>query len=424
MQNSRAILLLLIANSISGVSQGISILAVPWYFTGIINREDLFGPIYFVITAISLGWGLYAGTLIDRYSRKNIFLVINLAGLSILTVISGWGFANHTLPWFLVAAVFATTVFVYNIHFPNLYAFAQEITAKEDYARVTTLLEIQAQITYTTAGAMAAMLLSGFDGSFSLMGCRVLLPFSFSAWKIHEIFAIDAATYLIAFLIIYRIKSLPVVDKQIDRSGLRSRMKTGFSYLKKHPLLFNFGNASLLLFLTILIFSTYVMPVYVDSFLQRGGNVYGMADMFFSFGALLAGFLTTKIFAEKDAVQGIIILTLVSGLMYLAMLTSTQVALFFVCNFIIGACNSAVRIQRVTYLFHHIPNSVIGRAGSVFFVVNVFLRLCLIAVFALPFFHTGINILYAVAAMAAVCFIASAILLVNYKALMAEPETH
>ncbi len=424
MKNTRAIFLLLMANSISGVSQGISLLAVPWYFTGIINREDLFGPIYFVITAISLVWGLYAGTLIDRYSRKNIFLVINLAGLAILTTVSALGFVNHSLSWFMVAAVFATTVFVYNIHFPNLYAFAQEITVKEDYARVTSLLEIQGQITYTTAGAMAAMLLSGFDGNISLGRFNFSFPFSFRAWQIHEIFAIDAATYLIAFLIIYRIKSLPVADKQIDLSGLRSRMKTGFSYLKQHPLLFYFGNASLMLFLTIIIFSTYVMPVYVDSFLHRGGNVYGMADMFFSAGALLAGFLTTKIFAEKDAVRGIIVLSVIAGLMYLTMTTNTYVSAFFLCNFIIGACNSAVRIQRVTYMFHHIPNSVIGRAGSLFFVINVLFRLCLIALFALPFFHAGINILYAVAVLASVCFIAAAILIVNYKALLAEPETH
>lgn len=424
MKNSRAIFLLLLANSISGVAQGISMLAIPWYFTGVIHREELFGQAYFFITAVSLFWGLYAGTLIDRYSRKRIFLVMNIAGLAILSSISALGFVHDSLPWFLVAAVFATTAFIYNIHFPNLYAFAQEITDKDDYGRVTSLLEIQGQVTFTIAGALSAMLLVGVENRFTVFGYTVALPFSFAAWKIHEIFAIDAATYLIAFLIIYQIKSLPVVSKEVDMSGLRSRMKTGFSYLKKHPLLFHFGNASLLLFLTILIFGTYVQPVYVDSFLQRGGNVYALADMAFSMGAVLAGFLTTKIFAEKNTVGGIIVLSVIAGLMYVIMLFNTAVALFFLCNFIIGACNSAVRIQRVTYLFHHIPNSVIGRAGSVFFVINVFLRLCLIAVFALPFFHTGVNILYAVAVMAAICFAAAIILLVNYKALMVEPETH
>lgn len=421
MQNSRAIFLLLLANSISGVAQGISMLAIPWYFTGVIHREELFGEAYFIITALSLFWGLYAGTLIDRYSRKRIFLVMNLSGLFILSTISLIGFKNDFLPWYLVALIFATTASIYNIHFPNLYAFAQEITAKKDYARVTSLLEIQGQITFTIAGALAALLLNGVTQQSGFLGMHIPFPFEFSAWKIHEIFAVDAVTYLIAFVIIYRIKSLPVVEKTIDTGHLRERIKTGFSFLKKNPLLFHFGNGSLLVFLTILIFGTYVQPAYVNTVLHKSGDAYAFGDMTFSFGAVLAGFLTTKFFAEKNVVLGIILLSVISGLMYLVMATNHIMFLFFVANFVIGACNAAIRIQRITYLFHHIPNHIIGRANSVFFMTNVFLRLCLIGTFTLPFFHQSTNIIYAVAGMAVICFIGAAILFVNYKYLAKEP---
>ena len=421
MQNSRAIFLLLLANSISGVAQGISMLAIPWYFTGVIHREELFGKAYFIITALSLFWGLYAGTLIDRYNRKRIFLAMNLSGLFILSAVSLIGFKNDFLPWYLVALIFATTASIYNIHFPNLYAFAQEITDKKDYARVTSLLEIQGQITFTIAGAMAALLLNGVTQQSGVLSMHIPFPFEFRAWKIHEIFAVDAITYLIAFVIIYRIKSLPVVEKKIDTSHLRERIKTGFSFLKKNPLLFSFGNASLLVFLTILVFGTYVQPAYVNTFLHKGGDVYAFGDMTFSFGAVLAGFLTTKIFAEKNAVLGIILLSIVSGLMYFVMATNHFVLLFFAANFVIGACNAAIRIQRITYLFHHIPNHIIGRANSVFFMLNVFLRLCLIGAFTLPFFHQGINILYGVAGMGLICFAGAAILFMYYQSLINEP---
>jgi len=421
MKNSRAIFLLLLANSISGVAQGISMLAIPWYFTGVIHREELFGKAYLFITAISLFWGVYAGTLIDRYSRKKIFLVMNLAGLFMLTAVTLIGFKSDGLPWYLVAIIFTTTAFIYNIHFPNLYAFAQEITVKEDYGRVTSLLEIQGQITFTIAGAIAAMLLSGINHHINFFGFDISLPFAFRAWKIHEIFAIDAITYLIAFVIIYRIKSLPVVEQKIDTSHLRERMKVGFSFLKNHPLIFHFGNASLSVFLTILVFGTYIQPMYVDSVLHKGGDVYAFGDMAFSLGAVLAGFLTTKIFAEKNVVLGIILLSVVSGAMYLVMSFCYLLGLFFVANFIIGACNSAIRIQRVTYLFHHIPNHIIGRASSIFFVVNVFFRMCLIGAFTLPFFHQSTNVLYAVMSLAVICFGGAAILFINYKALVKEP---
>ena len=106
MQNSRAIFLLLLANSVSGVAQGIAMLAVPWYFTGVIQSEGLFGKVYLWVTAISLFWGLYAGTIIDRYDRKKIFLGINLAGLTVISTITAIGFYQQSLHWFFVAVVF------------------------------------------------------------------------------------------------------------------------------------------------------------------------------------------------------------------------------------------------------------------------------------------------------------------------------
>ena len=422
MKNSRAIFLLLLANSISGVAQGISMLAIPWYFTAVIHQETLFGQAYFVITSISLVWGLYAGTLVDRYSRKRIFLVINLVGLCVLGSIVVSGFAQGSLPWYLVALAFANTMFIYNIHFPNLYAYAQEITPSEDYSRITSLLEIQGQLTFAIAGGLAAILLKGLGPHIHFAGLEFNLPFTIRAWKIYEIFAVDAATYLIAFLIIYRIQSLPVVKKNIDVSSLKERVKTGFAFLSKHQLLFIFGNASLLVFLTIIVFGTYIQPVYVDSFLHRGGSTYALGDMSFSIGALIAGFLTTRIFGEKKAVLGIIALSAIGGGMYLCMALSAITILFFLANFIIGACNAAIRIQRITYLFRHIPNHIIGRANSIFFVINVLFRMCLIGVLTLPLFHNGTSIIYSLAIMSAICLVGAAILMFKYKALMKQPE--
>lgn len=421
MKNRGAIFLLLLANSISGVAQGISMLAIPWYFTGVLHSEELFGKAYFVITALSLFWGLYAGTLVDKFDRKKIFLITNLAGFFILSTVSAYGFMHQDLPWYLVAVVFATTVFVYSIHFPNLYAFAQQITPKEQYSRITSLLEIQGQLTFTIAGGLAAVMLTGMHGKLNLFGLGVSLPFSIKAWSIYEIFAVDAATYLLSFLIIYGIKTLHTEKRPADTASLTTRIKTGFDFLKKHPAIFHFGNASLLLFLTILIFGTYIQPVYVAAFLKQSGDVYALGDMTFSAGALLAGFITTKIFNEKNAVRGVIILSIVAGAMYGFMAFNTILPLFFVANFIIGSCNAAVRIQRITFLFHHTPNHIIGRTGSVFFMVNVVLRLCLISVFTLPFFHIGTNIVFAVMILALICLTGAAILIYQYKNLKQQP---
>ncbi|MBL0342185.1 MAG: MFS transporter [Bacteroidetes bacterium] len=91
MKNKNALFLLLSANIISGFAQGISMLAIPWYFTSIIDEAALFGTIYAATTFGSLFWNLYAGTLIDRYPRKSIFIYVSLVCGIILLGVSTWG---------------------------------------------------------------------------------------------------------------------------------------------------------------------------------------------------------------------------------------------------------------------------------------------------------------------------------------------
>ena len=78
MRNQQAIKLLFISNIISGFAQGISMIAIPWYLIKILDQELLFTSFYFFLTFLTLFWGLYAGTIIDRYSRKKVFIYIIL----------------------------------------------------------------------------------------------------------------------------------------------------------------------------------------------------------------------------------------------------------------------------------------------------------------------------------------------------------
>jgi MFS transporter, DHA3 family, macrolide efflux protein len=407
MKNNRAILLLLLANSISGIAQGISMLAIPWFFTTIIHSEERFSSIYLVVTSISLVWGIYAGTLVDRYSRKHLFLAINIVGMLVLGAASITGYYTGELHWIWVASVFACTVFIYNIHFPALYALAQEITPKERYGKITSQLEVQGQLTWTIAGGVAAMLLSGVDSDIPIWGS--VISIHFRPWHIYEIFTIDALTYIVALVMIWYIRTEPIIDRAVDTDDLIQRVRTGFDYLLRHPILFVFGNASMLLFLTILIHSTLVNPIYVNKFLHLGGETYAASDMVFSMGALVAGFMTTRLFGERYRISGIVGTSVFAGLMYLVHLFHDILPWYFVSYFMIGFCNSACRVLRVTYLFTHIPNNVIGRTNSIFFVMNVFMRMLLTGLFALPLFHQGSNIVWANAVLAAICIVGGVI---------------
>ena len=116
MQNKQAIILLFIANIISGLAQGISMIAIPWYFVEVVSRPEVFASAYLLITFLTLFWGLYAGTLVDRYSRKNLFIIVNLICGLLTGAISCYGFQIQYLPDLLVLLVFGITIFNYNVH--------------------------------------------------------------------------------------------------------------------------------------------------------------------------------------------------------------------------------------------------------------------------------------------------------------------
>ena len=102
MKNKQAITLLFISNIISGFAQGISMMAIPWYFVDIIDKPEMFAFFYLFITFLTLFWGLYAGTIVDRYSRKKVFIYTNLICGSVIGLISYYGFLNDSNPEYLL----------------------------------------------------------------------------------------------------------------------------------------------------------------------------------------------------------------------------------------------------------------------------------------------------------------------------------
>jgi MFS family permease len=394
LKNKKALTLLFTANAISGFAQGISMLAIPWYFADVLNDSASFGIIYSFTTLATLFWGLYSGTLIDRFPRKNIFLALCTFSFLILSTVASIGFYLGELPTILVALVFCATIFNYNMHYPNLYAFGQEITEKENYGKTNSLIEIIGQSTSVLSGAFAAILLTGVNQE--LLNSIGLNNFTLdiTPWKLHEIFLLDAFTYVIAFSLIWFIKYTPVKPKVVDTGDILTRLKQGVSFLKKYPLLLYFGMSSFAIFIVVLIHIHQLMPIYINNHLHASGGVYAIAEMTCAFGALLSGIGIRWVFKNTNSVKAIIILMTTSIIMFeLLVFTKSPYVLSFVC-FVLGISNAGARILRITYLFNHIPNHIIGRTGSVFQSLNILFRFILISIFALPFFGEENNIIW------------------------------
>lgn len=421
MTNKRAISLLFLANSISGCAQGISMIGVVWYINSVLKVGSIYGVFYAFVVLCSMFWGLFAGTLIDRYNRKNIFLGINLVGGIVLLSAAGIGFSLDKVPFALSAMVFAATTFVYNIHYPTLYAIAQEISEPKDYVRITSYIEIQGQATTVLSGAMAALLMQGYQtGDATFLQDFIPTWFHFAPWKLPSILLLDGITYLVSLAVIWFVQYTPIKSRVIDHSSIKERMMYGIDYLRNNRLVLVFGTASLAVFITIIICSYYQMPVYIDKFLHRQSAVFAGSELFFAFGALFAGIFARYLFKKINIVPKVIALSILAALCYFVFIFNKNLAVFFCCNFLLGLSNAAIRIYRVTYLFNLVPNHVIGRVNGILNLTSYFFRFLIGLFFAIPYFNLEEGVIYCMLFLALFCLLGTVIILSRYKILVAE----
>ena len=410
MKNLSALVLLFTANTISGFSQGACMIAIPWYFVDSLEAPGLFGIIYFCVNLISIFWGPYAGTLVDKYNRKHLFLAENVFGATIFLSTAAYGFALGSLPTALVILCFAATFFVYNIHYPTLFAFAQEIIEEKYYGKISTWLEIQGQFTSMISGAIAAVLLSGvIQGPTSFLGLNINIPFSIEAWPLHKIFLMDGITYTISFLLISLMTFVPTVIRNREKGNVIKQFKIGINFLKKNPMIFVFGNAAYFIFVTIMIANFMILPTHISTTLNGSGNEFATCEIFYSIGALTAGLSVRYLFKRTTTVKGNIILTLLGAFTLLGIGITSKIWMVYILLLFLALSNSGSRIMRVIYLFNHVPNQVIGRTQSVFQFINIAFRLTFIGIFSLAFFTERTYLDFYVLAIFA--FIAAAILI-------------
>jgi len=392
LENRNAILKLFVANAISGFAQGLSMLSIPWYFTQI-GAASEYTLYYGLITFAMLFWGMAAGGVIDRFRRKNVFLGLTVVEGLIVLLAAIYGLYQGGLDKGIIILVFGVTVAGFQLHYPNLYAFIQQIVLPEQLRKVTSWIEIVGQST---------MLLSGTMGAFFLEGKQWTLTENFTLsipkLEIHEIFLLDGITYLIAFILIITLKYKPYTTlSPEDRVNFLERLKKGIQFLRERPALYGFGVSTQAVFVMILVQSFALAPIYVSEHLGADGAVYGLQTFFKAAGAILSGNISRLIFRKIPLSLSIVFLMCAAVLLEFSLLFTQSEELYLLAAFIFGYANSGIRIFRVTYILERVPNQIIGRVNSVISISVLLLRVFFILLFALPFFATGEGVRWAIA---------------------------
>jgi MFS family permease len=335
-----------------------------------------------------------AGGFVDRWPRKQVFVGTSLIQATILLAVSSLGFATGAIPDFLIIVIFATTLLGYQIHYPNLYAFAQEITPPQHYARLTSQLEITGQCTSILSGALAALLLSGCSAEGIPTWLGQLCGFSpiLRPWSLTEVFALDGLTYLVAAGLISRIRYVAQCPVRRETGSFGQRMTSCLAYLRQQPMLIVFGSFSNVVFVAVSVELHTLMPAYLLNHLKSGPLLTGAAQALFAVGALLAGILIRRLFASRSTQQAIIVLMSLAGASFAMVALGNSAFLFCAFCFLTGFANTGIRIFRMTYLLKKVPNYLMGRVNSVFTLTNTSMRTLFSLLFSQTYFTTGPHI--------------------------------
>jgi MFS family permease len=179
-----------------------------------------------------------------------------------------------------------------------------------------------------------------------------------------------------------------------------------------------FGTLSLSVFIVTLVEAFLLLPQYVANHLQRSADVFASADIYYSIGAVLAGFLTVRLFKHTTTLKGIIILMITAAGIFSWLFFSKSLFVFYLVSLLIGLTNAGVRVLRVTYLFKHINNDIMGRVSSIFSISHIVFRAIFIYVFSISFFNVSNNVIYAYLISGIFIVITIIPLIIKYKKLV------
>jgi MFS transporter, DHA3 family, macrolide efflux protein len=395
LKNRKALLLLFAANIISGFAQGITMLSVPWYFAQH-QASSQFNLIYGLVTCLTLIWGVYAGAIVDRFNRKHVFLGTNIVECVLLLGIAGFGFTYADMPLLMVVSVFAITLLGYHIHYPNMYAFVQEVSEPKYYAKVNSYIEISGQVTNILAGTLAAFLLEGLQTtqSLSIMGSTFTLSLDIAPWKLQEIFLLDGLTYIIAICLIALIRYQPQIELKREGGKVKEQLIMGWKFLRSQRAILSFGIFSFAIFVAVLVSLHALMPMYISNHLEEGGHILGFTEALFAVGALIAGALIKRMTQRLQIPVTIAILMMMAAAGFFVSAITRSEQVMFILGFVLGFTNAGTRVLRMNLLFSRVPNQLIGRVNGIFEASNVLLRVLFILLLSYSFFSQGSNIIW------------------------------
>ncbi|HUS78952.1 MAG TPA: MFS transporter [Patescibacteria group bacterium] len=256
-----------------------------WQVTGEATALALVGLFTFAPTVLM---SPFAGALVDRWNRKKVMMLSDLAsGLSTVVVLILMA-SGRLEVWHLYVTGAFSGVFQ-AFQFPAYSAAVSMMLPKEQYARANGMIGLAGAVSNIIAPVASGILL-GVVGITGIM-------------------AFDVFTFIVAIvaLLPVHIPQPPSAGAgQSDRPSLLSDSVYGFRYIYERPSLLGLQ----LVFFSINLIMSLVFPLMAPMILSRTGNdtvILGGVQSAFGVGGLLGGVLMSVWGGPKRRVHGVLL---------------------------------------------------------------------------------------------------------------------
>jgi MFS family permease len=362
---------LLLANTLGSIGSGVTIFSVPWLLVHEPGGNVAFRWITIATTAVLFAFMPAYGTWVDRHSRKTALLASELWGFGAILTLAVAGFASGGFSTPLLMTIYFSGMLYYTLHYTAKFAFVQQIFDRSQYQSLTGLMEIQGQTAMMIAGGLGGWLVDHVP-----------------LWTI---LLFDAATYLTSFLLL---RTIPYVATHLGagtagdrttataRPGVWASIVEAWRWLRARPRLAIFLTGSLLPFVCVMA-GNYLFPIYVAQTLHAKAELFAGGEIVFAAGAVLAGVLLPRLLAQHSAASTIpgTMVAFLAGLVVLVVFRSPLA--YLAAAALCGFGNAGCRVARSALMMNLVPNSVMGRVGVFYNLLDRVLRTVLVSAMAI-----------------------------------------
>ena len=342
---NRNFLYLYVGGAVSNNGSAVSGVALTWLIYAQTQSALAVTLVGLSTIAPTIILGLLAGAAVDRFDRKRLMILSDLAralavvSVPVLLVLSGF-----SLTWIIAVIVIVATFST--LFRPAQNAILPRIVQGEEIQDANGVISSATTVMRTIGNAIGGI----------LFGINLAICFIY-----------DGLTYLFSASTIASIKLLPSDGQPSDEvlpHSLRSDVYQGLNYIIKRAALASctFGATSVNFFSTL---TTTFVVIYVSN--QLGGNstVYGIFLALMSAGAACGALLVGRLNAVRYAGKAMAASFLIFSAASLILAIERNILLSYSMAIVLGGCLSWANTIFYSALQLAVPNEVLGRVFSV-----------------------------------------------------------